>query len=372
MRHVFQRHRLRSHFMLCLLRRAALHGCYMKSTRHHTQLALLEANAGASDSETNHRPSKKTSSNDGNVYGSSQLLHGDAFDLIPTIQDNSIDLLITSPPYWGLRTYDQSHNWDILKKWKSHAGLDSDTTAPNYEWYRNNGGVLGLEPLPEWYIYHLVEIINKVAPKLKAGGSLWVNIGDTYFARWSSIREKGRQGLGDQTRTRRRTPMGGFRQEKQLLMIPARFAIAMQEHRWIIRNDLIWFKPNIPPRPELDRLRLSHEHFFHFVKRSTLGRPKYYYALSDVERGAHDVVECSVRPGEDGHTATFPSELIRPRILSSCPVGGIVLDPFAGTGRALIEAVSSGRNAIGIEISENIIQIARRVLGSPSEYGAAT
>lgn len=77
--------------------------------------------------------------------------------------------------------------------------------------------------------------------------------------------------------------MGGYLQEKQLLLIPSRFAIAMEHDRWILRNDLIWFKPNVPPRPEKDRLRLAHEHFFHFVKRPKEGRASYYYDMSHVE-----------------------------------------------------------------------------------------
>jgi len=191
---------------------------------------------------------------------------------------------------------------------------------------------------------------------------MWINIGDTYFARWSSIRQNGRQGLGDNPRERRRTPMGGFRQEKQLLLIPARFAIAMQDRRWIVRNDLIWYKPNIPPRPEEDRLRLSHEHFFHFVKRPTLGRPKYYYDISAVEPGETDVVTYNVRPGQDGHTATFPEDLIRPRILSSCPSGGVVVDPFCGSGRALTVAVETGRNAVGFDMVPEYVDASQAAL----------
>ena len=156
--------------------------------------------------------------------------------------------------------------------------------------------------------------------------------------------------------------MGGYRQEKQLLLIPARIAIALQERRWILRNDLIWHKPNVPPRPEPDRLRLAHEHFFHFVKRPKEGRAKYYYALDAAEAGANDVVEYNVRPGENGHSATFPSELVRPRIASSSPPGGTVLDPFCGTGRALQVARELGRRAIGIELSSEYCAAARRSL----------
>lgn len=289
-----------------------------------------------------------------------RLLQGDAYDLIPTLTPDTVDLVITSPPYWGHRTYGGEHNWQTMTEWK--AETTTLASAPSYEWYRSHGGLLGLEPLPEWYVQHLVEILSQAWSCLKIGGSMWINVGDTYFARWSSIRAKGRQGLGDQDRLRRRTPMGGYRQEKQLLLIPSRFAIAMQEKRWILRNDLIWYKPNVPPRPEPDRLRLAHEHFFHFVKRPKEGRAKYYYDISVVEPGATDVVAYNVRAGQDGHSATFPVELIAPRIDSSCPPGGTVLDPFCGTGRALTVARSLGRNAIGIELAKAFYRAAAKSL----------
>lgn len=283
--------------------------------------------------------------------------HGDAYDLLATLPEASVDLIITSPPYWGLRSYGQQHDESVLKKWLDLGNDVSD--APSYDWYRQNGGMLGLEPLPEWFVAHLVEIFERGKDALKPGGSMWINLGDTYFARWSSIRENGRQGLGGNARERRRTPMGGFRQEKQLLMVPARFAIAMQDNRWILRNDLIWSKPNVPPRPEVDRLRLSHEHFFHFVKRQKEGRPKYYYKLDQVEDGTRDVVEVNVGSGSGGHSATFPLKLIKPRIVSSCPPRGTVLDPFCGTGRALTVAIETGRKAIGFEMNEPFVKAAR-------------
>lgn len=278
-----------------------------------------------------------------------EIIPGDGFALIQEQGPQTIDLILTSPPYWGLRTYGLTHNWDIEKEWRAHGG--TPTEAPPYEWYRQHGGVLGLEPYPDWYVAHLVEFFSLAAPALKESGSIWVNVGDTYFARWSSIRDRGRQGLGGHPRERRRVPMGGYRQEKQLLLIPARFAIAMQENRWILRNDLIWYKPNVPPRPEKDRLKLSHEHFFHFVKRPKQGRAKYYYDKRFVEQRDHDVVRYSVRPGQGGHSATFPEALITPRILSSCPPEGVVLDPFCGTGTTLTVAHRLGRRGIGFELS---------------------
>lgn len=287
-----------------------------------------------------------------------EVRQGDAYDLVAELPPGSVDLIITSPPYWGLRTYGQEHNPNILREWMSKAP-DVDS-VPSYAWYQAHGGLLGMEPIPEWFVEHLAEIFTRAAVALKPKGSLWVNIGDTYFARWASIRQGGRQGMGDNPRERRRTPMGGYRQEKQLLMIPARFAIAMQAKRWILRNDLIWHKPNVPPRPEKDRLRLAHEHFYHFVKRPKEGRAAYYYNLDEVEDGARDVVTVNVRAGSDGHSATFPTGLIAPRITSSCPPGGLVLDPFCGTGRALQVAVESGRRALGFELSQDYFEAAQR------------
>jgi DNA modification methylase len=213
--------------------------------------------------------------------------------------------------------------------------------------------------MPEWYIANLVAILERAKPALKKSGSLWLNIGDTYFARWSSIRPNGRQGLGRDERIRRRTPMGGYRQEKQLLLIPSRVAIAMQDRRWILRNDLIWYKPNVPPRPEKDRLALTHEHFFHFVHRPTQGRAKYHYDFEEVGEAAHDVVRLNVRPGRDGHSATFPEDLIAPRIRSSCPEGGLVLDPFCGVGTALAVAKKHGRRALGFDVNPRYVRAAR-------------
>ncbi|HYR90802.1 MAG TPA: site-specific DNA-methyltransferase [Terriglobia bacterium] len=288
-----------------------------------------------------------------------RVLQGDAFELIRNLPSDSVDLLITSPPYWGLRTYDLDHNWQIDSEWRSISDKES---IPSYQWYRQHGGLLGLEPYPDWYIAHLVEFFELARPVLKETGSLWINVGDTYFARWSSIRNAGRQGLGANVRQRRRVPMGAYRQEKQLLLIPARFAIGMQERKWILRNDLIWYKPNIPPRPEKDRLKLAHEHLFHFVLKPKIGRAKYYYDKQAVEAHGNDVVTCLVRAGQESHTATFPEGLIAPRILSSCPPVGTVLDPFCGTGRSLAIAKKFGRNSVGFELSPEYAASAQRIL----------
>jgi DNA modification methylase len=292
----------------------------------------------------------------------SLVLQGDAYDLAAQLAHSSIDLIITSPPYLGLRTYGLNHNWEAIREWKA-LGKTPDETPP-YDWYRRTGGVLGLEPIPDWYVHHLSEILGRLLKALKPGGSLWVNLGDTYFARWSSIRDRGRQGLGDNPRIRRRMPMGGYRQEKQLLLIPARFAIHMQENGWILRNDVIWYKPNAVPRPEGDRLRLTHEHLFHFVLKPKEGRAKYYYDANKAEPGCADVITCNVTPGQNGHSATFPEELVLPRIESSCPPGGVVLDPFCGTGRALYLALATGRKAIGFDLIPGYCDASREAIAA--------
>jgi DNA modification methylase len=285
----------------------------------------------------------------------STTCHGDAFDLFDRLTAASVDLVITSPPYWGHRDYGLGHNWNYFNNIATVREIGP--ASPGYDWYRKRGGLLGLEPYPEWFVSHLAEILDKARNCLKPGGNMWINVGDTYFARWASIREAGRQGLGTEDRYRRKTPLGGIRQEKQLLLIPARFAIAMQERAWILRNDVIWHKPNAVPRPEGDRLRNTHEHFFHFVKKPSTGRAAYYYDIDSAETGAGDVVVVNVAPGEGGHSATFPYDLIEPRILSSSPRGGTVLDPFCGTGRALEIARELGRNVIGFDAQKKFADL---------------
>lgn len=277
-----------------------------------------------------------------------RVLHGDAFDLLGSIAPRTVDLVITRP-YWGMRTYGLPHDEGTGVRWRATGG--SDEPGPDYAWYRAAGGVLGMEPIPGWFVRHLVEIFEQMIPTLKPTASVWVNLGDTYFSRGSGIREQGRRGLAGPLRRRRYAPTGGFRHEKQLLLVPAKFAISMQDAGWILRNDMIWAKPNPTPDGAHDRLTLSHEHLFHFVRRTPGRRPTYYYDRTRAEPSARDVVEVAVSPGVNGHTATFPADLIRPRILSSSPPDGVVLDPFCGTGRALELAVEAGRRAIGIELS---------------------
>src|SRR5437868_171062 len=134
--------------------------------------------------------------------GRTQVRVGDAYDLMRQLPPRSVNCVLTSPPYWGHRTYGQVHRRSVLGEWLESGGARE--RPPGYEWYRAHGGVLGLEPFPDWYVAHLAEILDPLRTALTDEGSFWINLGDTYFARWSSIRSKGRQGLGDQERERRR------------------------------------------------------------------------------------------------------------------------------------------------------------------------
>jgi DNA modification methylase len=275
-----------------------------------------------------------------------QVQCGDAFALAGELVTESVDLLLTSPPYWGARTYGQQHDEGLLERWLA----DGDGTAPPWDWYRRHGGVLGLEPLPEWYVEHLVELVEACRHSLKATASVWIVLGDSYFARWSSVRDEGRRGLAGTDRTRRRVPSGGWRHDKQLLLLPARFAIAMQQRGWVLRNDVIWSKPNATPQPARDRLALSHEHLLHLVQRTQGRRPQYFYDRAQAEPHGRDVVHLPTGSPRDGYTAAFPDRLIAPRIASSSPPGGVVLDPCCGAGTTLAVAAAMGRTAIGFDI----------------------
>lgn len=181
---------------------------------------------------------------------------GDVEELMMQLDENSVDVCITSPPYWGLRDY----------------GIK---------------GQIGLEEHPNQYIINLVRTFYWLKKALKKTGSFYLNIGDTFFANRDP---KNRQWEGDGktvgTRWARNPSVsrGGCKpdgskwlQPKQLMLIPSRVAIALQEDGWILRNDIIWHKPNPMPSPVKDRLNTTYEHIFHFVKSKN-----YYYDLDAI------------------------------------------------------------------------------------------
>ncbi|MBR1482789.1 MAG: site-specific DNA-methyltransferase, partial [Ruminococcus sp.] len=152
-------------------------------------------------------------------------------------------------------------------------------------------------------------------------------------------------------------------QNKQLLLIPSRFAIAMQERGWLLRDDIIWYKPNRIPASVKDRLNNTYEHVFHFVLNK-----KYYFNLDAVKvlgangrmKNPGDVWSINTQPLSGNHTASFPEKLIEKIILCGSPENGIVFDPFLGTGTTWVVSDRLNRNCIGFEINSEFYTYATR------------
>lgn len=237
-----------------------------------------------------------------------------------------VNCMVTSPPFYGQRDYGAK-------------------------------GQIGLEEHPREFIDQLVSCFEAAKPVLAENGSLWVNLGDTY---WSG---KGEHKSGESKQSARRfglrpqdrTGDGLLCKPKQLLLIPHRFAIAMQDKNWIVRNDNVWVKPNPIPDQVRDRCSISHEYMFHMVKSRW-----YYFDKTPVGRKSEsgsilppsDTWEIPPARRSHAHKARFSEELVRIPILSTTPAGGVVLDPFGGSGTSLVFARRHGFRAIGIDIKK--------------------
>ena len=168
------------------------------------------------------------------------FLQGDVFDNIKKLEDNSIDCVVTSPPYWGLRDYGVT-------------------------------GQLGLEPTYQEHIKNIVELFRAIKPKLKDSATIWLNYGDSYSSgkRTSTTNQTLR---GNKNYGVTRTPVQEGIKEKDLIMIPNRIAIALQDDGWYIRSEIIWHKPNPMPESVRDRPTSAHEKIWLITKSK-----KYYY-----------------------------------------------------------------------------------------------
>ena len=266
-----------------------------------------------------------------------KILQGNCIDKIKELEDNSIDCVVSSPPYLGLRNYKVN-------------------------------GQFGLEKTYQEYVANTVKVFETFKPKLKNTATIWWNVGDSYL------------------------------NYKNLIMIPNRVAIALQDIGWYIRSEIIWHKPNPMPESVRDRPTNCHEKIWLITKNKKYyydadaikedsiyapnkthekERPKGYYKgkWSCPEKGSrHDgsfkairekrnkrnVWTIPTKPFKDAHFATFPPKLIEPCIKAGCPEGGIVLDPFGGSGTTGIVAALNNRNAILIELNEEYINIAKK------------
>ena len=276
---------------------------------------------------------------------------------------------------------------ETMRKWASQ-GIKAQTcvTSPPYYGLRDYGheGQIGLEETPEQYISAMVEVFRCVWDVLEDDGTLWLNIGDSYAGNNSRASNNGRAGFGN-AREKVVNRTGEGLKTKDLIGIPWMLAFALRADGWYLRQDIIWHKPNPIPESVQDRCTKSHEYIFllsksqkyHFdhiaIKEPLKGEPESrdknaegYQAdyakgdrFSQGERvfGAdgmankRSVWSVPVKPYTGAHFAVFPSELIEPCILAGAPVGGIVLDPFMGSGTTAQVAQDLGRQYIGCELN---------------------
>lgn len=325
------------------------------------------------------------------------IIQGDIRTIARQLPAQSVQCIVTSPPYWGLRDYGHPDQ-------------------------------IGHEPTPEAYVQTMVDIFGELRRVLRDDGTLWLNLGDTYASSTKGSGGPSKKQLsnaGSRYEMSQRLITGLT--SKNLLGIPWRTALALQADGWILRSDIIWHKPNGMPESVTNRPTKSHEYIFLFSKST-----QYYYDYEAIKEPAVDtgggpfsdkyaeaqpahggksryrskrdsfkrsgskrepailgqnygthrpdreeseydtttrnkrsVWTVNTEPCQDAHFAVFPSALIEPCILAGCPPNGIVLDPFFGSGTVGEVCVKTGRNWLGVELNPDYIKIAnKRVAGT--------
>lgn len=303
-----------------------------------------------------------------------KILVGDNQQTLKTLPDQSVNCVVTSPPYFGLRDY-------------------------------GHDGQIGLEPTPEAYVAELVGVFREVWRVLRDDGTGWLNLGDSYASSGAIDKRPDNRTNSDAgfiPRSKKRTaPTPANLKSKDLIGIPWRVAFALQADGWYLRQDIIWHKPNPMPESVTDRCTKAHEYIFLLSKSA-----RYYYDNEAVKEEASDhpatanrrlysddsavgtkalhgngwgqsgkgingayrtstrnrrsVWTVATQPYSGAHFATFPPALIEPCILAGCPKGGTVLDPFGGAGTTGMVADRLGRDAILCEINPEYAELARR------------
>jgi DNA modification methylase len=296
-------------------------------------------------------------------------------DTLRKMPDNFLDCVITSPPYWQLRDYGYTGQW-------------------------------GLEPTFQQYLENLWSMMDEIYRVLKPSGTVWINLGDTYSAGGRgqstdlSDKQKSNTGTIALANLGARKAPDGFT-NKCLLLLPHRFAIGCIDRGWIVRNDIIWAKRNGMPESVTDRFSKKHEYFFLMSKSE-----KYFFDL-DAIRDKHihandkrndgnrheyrdgtksmnnqmlatnavsfnplgknpgsvsDFWDIPTKGSTSEHYASYNDNLLKKPMLAGCPVGGLVYDPFMGTGSTAEVAIRTKRNFIGSEMSLDYINISEKRL----------
>lgn len=348
--------------------------------------------------------------------GNVDILQGDCIQQMKTLDAKSVDTVITSPPYYGLRDYgtgtwvggdsDCSHQRDSKSSvltMTGHKNMNEQGHVVGDAIYKTEcpkcGAIredeqLGLEENPEEYITNMVKVFREVRRVLKDDGTVWLNIGDTYAGGGRGGDPKHSKGDNSQEATMPSIKKHDIFKPKDLMMIPFRLAIALQEDGWWVRQDIIWAKPNPMPEPVKDRCVKGHEYIFLLSKNKD-----YYFDYEAIQepakqnrwggkkpmnlnnskdknnqfkgltrerdmmpetRNKRSVWGVATKPYPEAHFAVFPVELIEPCVLAGCPIGGTVFDPFGGSGTTAIASIKHGRNAILTELNPEYIKIAEK------------
>ena len=298
------------------------------------------------------------------------LHHGDAAGVLAALPAESVNCIVTSPPYFGLRDY----------------GVD---------------GQIGGESSPAEFVAALVSVFREARRVLADDGTLWLNLGDSYSAGTretrmpplgaSSMRNRGGKGQSGFAKAASDVPA------KNLIGIPWRVAFALQDDGWILRNNVIWHKPNAMPESVTDRLSNRHEHLFMFSKSQ-----RYWFDLDPIRephvsepgregesnmrgqkslrpvgpnsgnysehgRNPGDVWTIATQPFSEAHFATMPPLLAERCVQAGCKPGGTVLDPFSGSGTTGLAAARHGRRYVGIDLNRDYLDMSLRTrLSQPS------
>ncbi|GAA1895372.1 DNA-methyltransferase [Streptantibioticus ferralitis] len=357
--------------------------------QHHTRPMEPGPATANSMPATHSGASRQPFSNDSSTVN---LLTGDAEQVLATLPANSADCVVTSPPYWRLRDY-ATGTWSggspdcphpanaVVKIAVQTANTPRCCTSCGASW---TDGQYGLESTADAYVTQLRKVFAELRRVLSPTGTAWLNLGDSYATNsdgyWCT-----RPGQYRQPRYRPAADVP----HKNLLGMPWRVALALQSDGWILRNAIVWHKANAAPFPVRDRLSCHYETIFLLVQ-----QPYYYFDLDPIRqpytgdrspsRRAHrggnkphtargiwpppadddravrtargrnpgDVWSVPVTPRRhQAHPAAFPIEIPRRCIAAGCPPGGVVLDPFSGTGTTGLAARQLGRSYIGIDLN---------------------
>lgn len=311
---------------------------------------------------------------------------GDCRETLKNLADQSVHTCITSPPYWGLRDYGEREQ-------------------------------LGLEETPEEFVENLVNVFREVKRVLRDDGTVWLNLGDSYANQRSgegadTLKNLNVNTYGYKNPTKKqektnknfnKTLNYGNLKPKNLVGIPWRVAFALQADGWYLRQDIIWHKPNPMPESVKDRCTKAHEYIFLLSK-----SPKYYFDSEAIkedsgsagkksasfkgrqggaeyhatsggegseekvydQKNKRSVWTVSPKPFKGAHFATFPMDLIKPCVLAGCPQGGVVLDPFGGSGTTAQVADGFNRDAILCELSEDYVKIIKERMNVGQDFFA--